>query len=93
MNPREGRAIRASAGAAETAASSALSPSASTAFATAVSPSASCSAAAAPASVVLGGGLEALDLLGGVVGGGPDLNRVVGGLRLYHHPYVLAYLR
>ena len=93
MDSREGRSIGTSAGAAEAAASSALSPSTSTAFASAVSPSASCSAAAAPASIILGGGLEALDLLGGVVGGGPRLDRVLGGLRFNHRPDVLTDLR
>ena len=93
MDAREGRSVGTSAGAAKTAASSALSPLTSTAFASAVSPSASCSAAAAPASIVLGSGLEALHLLGGAVGGGPRLDSVLGGLRFNRRPYVLTYLR
>ena len=36
--------------------------------------------------VGLGGGLEALDLLGG----GPDANGVVGGLRLHYRSDILA---
>ena len=77
------------------ASAAASASAASTSSSAAASPSAAASAttsAAAPATDAPGllGLLEALDLLGGTVGGGPRLQRILGGLGLDDCPDVLA---
>ena len=77
------------------ASAAASASAASTSSSAAASPSAAASAttsAAAPATEAPGllGLLEALDLLGGTGGGGPRLQRLLGGLGLDDCPDVLA---
>ena len=84
-------------GGAVEASAAASASAASTSSSAAASPSAAASAttsAAAPATEAPGllGLLEALDLLGGTVGGGPRLQRILGGLGLDDCPDVLAHL-
>ena len=79
------------------ASAAASASAASTSSSAAASPSAAASAttsAAAPAADAPGllGLLEALDLLGGTVGGGPRLQSVLGGVGLDDGPDVLTLL-
>ena len=77
------------ASAAASASAASASPSAAASATTSATTSAAAPAADAPGLLGL---LEALDLLGGTVGGGPRLQSVLGGLGLDDCPDVLAYL-
>ena len=81
--------MEASAAASASAASASPSAAASPWAATSAAASAAAPAAVAPGLLGL---LEALDLLGGTVGGSPRLQSVLGGVRLNDGPDILALL-
>ena len=90
MNARERGSLGPAAGPVETTTSPTLASTASpSASAATLASAASLASAAAPG--VLGTAAETLELLG-VVGGGPCLDGILGGVGLNHRPHILARL-